>query len=311
MQTWGGKYGYSIEGAKKVLQELGVENPKLVSPDEVTVPPQYPDIPQMREMIAAQLCTMLISDVEVGQIIQRLKDEGHWGNTIIFLLSDHGALFPRAKQMCYAEGLHVPLIVAAPGMADLADRIPPGTRRTEQSATLDVGGSSLHLAGIEVPDYMDTANLFSGSSREYVFSARDRCEWVVDRVRSVIGDRFHYIKNFMTDRPVAQPNYRERWPAITQTREMYVRGDLTPAQAAAYGPRPAEELYDLEQDPHELVNLASEPEHGKTLETMRALVDAWIEETDDKGQYPESPAALRIIKNMWPQLCTDPIFEDV
>ena len=32
---------------------------------------------------------------------------------------------------------------------------------------------------------------------------------MVDRTRSAIGDRYHYIKNFMTDRPVAQPNFRD------------------------------------------------------------------------------------------------------
>ena len=82
IQTNGGKDGYSAEQASRVLQRLGVEDPKLVSPDDVTVPPQYPDIPEMREMVANQLNTMLISDILVGQMIGRLKANGHWGNTI-------------------------------------------------------------------------------------------------------------------------------------------------------------------------------------------------------------------------------------
>jgi len=310
VQTNGGKHGYSLEQAANVLRELGVENPRLVSPGDVTVPPQYPDIPEMRTMVAAQLSTMLVTDVEVGQLLARLKDEGHWGNTIIFLVSDHGALFPRAKQMCYEEGLHVPLIIAAPGMANVQARIPPGSRRRAQVATLDIGATALALAGIPVPDYMDSTDLFS-SEREHVFSARDRCEWVVDRTRSVIGDRYHYIRNFMTDRPLAQYNYRSGWPAFVKIKELYQRGELSPAQALPYGPRPAEELYDLQDDPHELVNLAEDAGHQQVLMLMRTLVEDWIKDTDDKGQYPDPRAGLEITKRLYPKMCTDPVFADL
>jgi N-sulfoglucosamine sulfohydrolase len=131
----------------------------------------------------------------------------------------------------------------------------------------------------------------------------------VDRVRSAIGERYHYIRNFMTDRPVAQSNFRFRWPAVIKTEEMYARGELTPAQAMPYGPRPAEELYDLVEDPDELVNLANDPEHQKTLKTMRALVEAWINETDDQGQYPESSATLEATRKQFPTMCKDPEFD--
>jgi N-sulfoglucosamine sulfohydrolase len=313
IQTNGGKHGYSLEGVANALRKLGaVDNPKLVGPDEVVVPPQYPDIPEMRTMIAAQLSTMLVSDVEVGQILDRLKADGHWGNTVIFLVSDHGPLYPRAKQMCYEEGLHVPLIVAAPGMADLQAVIPPGSRRSQQTATLDISATALALAGIPVPAYMDSADLFApGPTREYVYSARDRCEWAVDRTRSVIGERYHYIRNCMTDRPLAQHNYRSGYPAIVKTKEMYERGELTPAQALGYGPRPAEELYDLSDDPNEVVNLADRAEHREQLRLMRQLVDDWMLDTDDKGQYPEPRIALEITKRLYGKLCRDPSFADL
>ncbi len=115
----------------------------------------------------------------------------------------------------------------------------------------------------------------------------------------------------MTDRPVSQPNFRDAWPAIIRTRELYERGELTPAQALAYGPRPAEELYDLKANPHETVNLADDPDHQEILKAMRALVEAWIADTDDKGQYPESKAALAVTKKQFRRWCTDPIFDDV
>ena len=149
-----------------------------------------------------------------------------------------------------------------------------------------------------------------GTATRACVLARDRCEWV-DRTHSAIGDRYHYIKNFMTDRPVAQPNFREAWPAIIRTRDLYEGGELTPTQALAYGPRPAEKLYDLKEDPHETVNLADDPDHQEILKAMRALVEAWIADTDDKGKYPESKAALAVTKKQFGRWCTDPIFDDV
>jgi hypothetical protein len=115
----------------------------------------------------------------------------------------------------------------------------------------------------------------------------------------------------MTDRPLAQINYRSVWPAFVKTQEMYDRGELTAAQALPYGPRPAEELYDLIEDPHELVNLAELPAHQQTLTTLRGVVQDWIEDTDDKGQYPDDPAALKITKQQFGKMCIDPIFDDV
>ena len=312
MQTNGGKNGYSLEAAAAMLKRLGVENPQTVDPADVTVPPQYPDTLEMRKLIAAQLTTMQISDIEVGNMIESLKECGHWGNTVIFLISDHGAYFPRAKQHCYEEGLHIPLIVAAPDMPALHSRIPPGVRRPEQTALLDVAATTLALCGIPIPAGLDSADLFAeGFKREHVFAARDRCEWVVDRTRTVIGARYRYLKNYMTDRPLAQHNYRSVWPAFVEIEQMYHRGELTPAQALPYGPRPAEELYDLDQDPHELVNLADDPDHQEILARMRALVEAWVIETDDKGQYPEQPAALKYTRAQFPKQCTDPLFDDV
>ena len=306
LQTWGGKHSYAHGDLAAYMETIDAT---AVDPADVTVPPQYPDIPEMRELIAGQLSTMMISDHEVGGMVAKLKEDGLWENTIIFLISDHGSLLPRAKQFCYEEGLHIPLIVTAPGMQET---IPAGTVRAEQTALLDVAGTSLALAGIEIPQYMDTKNLFAADfEREYVFASRDRCEWAIDRTRSVIGERYHYMRNFMTDRPLAQSSYRSKWPAFVKIQEMYDRGELTAAQALPYGKRPAEELYDLQNDPHELVNLAGDQGHRAILNDMRQLLDDWVEDTGDKGQYPESKAALQIVKQQFPKLAVGPEFRDL
>ena len=61
-----------------------------------------------------------------------------------------------------------------------------------------------------------------------------------------------------------------------------------------------EELYDLASDPDEVVNLASDPRFTQELEEMRRQLDAWIADTDDKGQYSRSKAAMTEITGRYP-----------
>ena len=287
--------GKAIAAMEAGLPKLGV---KPVDPASVVVPPQYPDIPDIRNRIADHLGTVVMTDHAVGELLARLKADGLWENTVIFLFSDHGSNLPRSKEYCYVEGLHVPLIIAAPGLKDI---VKPGTRRSDAVSLMDVAATSLALAGLEIPESMDAKNLFAPDYRRpYVFSSQDRMSNMIDRVRSVMSDRFHYIRNFMTDRPLYQFGYRERAGWFGEIRAMYERGELTPAQAAPYGPRPAEELYDLQNDPDEVVNLAGDAAYAKHLDAMRAALDDWIADTDDKGQYPRSDAAMREVIERFP-----------
>lgn len=276
-----------------------------VDPATIRVPAQYPDIPQVRKHIATHYNSVLRTDYQIGQTVARLKADGLWENTIIFLFTDHGSDMPRSKEFVYAEGLHVPLIVVAPGMQDV---VKPGSRRSEIVNLMDVAATSLALAGLEIPESMDAKNLFAEDyARQYVFSSADRMSNVIDRVRSVMGPRYHYIRNFMLDRPLMNWGHREmialanpEASSFLTIRRLAEEGKLTAAQAAPYGPRIAEELYDLESDPDEVVNLAGDPAHEAKLEEMRAALAWWIEDTDDKGQYPRSQAAMDEIIGRYP-----------
>lgn len=254
-------------------------------------------IPQVRRHTATHYNTMVRTDHEVGQHVTQLKADGLWENTVVVLFSDHGSDLPRSKEFTYAEGLQIPLIVVAPG---LTDTVVPGTRRTDLVSVMDVAATSLALAGLGVPGFMDAKNVFdSGYKRGYFFGSADRMSNVIDRVRSVMGHRFHYIRNFMLDRPLMNWGHRAMLSlpdpdasSFLTIRRLAEEGKLTPAQAAPYGPRVAEELYDLENDPDEAVNLAQDPAYSAVLDEMRRALAGWIEDTDDKGQYPRPQAAL-------------------
>ena len=299
----------SIPGGKGVatiderLRSLGLEP---VDPTKIRVPAQYPDIPQVRQHVANHYNSILRTDHRVGELIEQFKDEGLWGNTVFILYSDHGSDLPRSKGYVYKEGLHVPFIIAAPGM----DLIEPGTR-DDLVNLMDIAATTLGLAGVEVPEFMDAKDVFAEDfHREYIYSSSDRWGNVIDRTRSVMGERFHYIRNFMLDRPLFNWGAYEmtahmRDPDGKTTSFMAMRlmadaGELEGAQMAPYGKRVAEELYDLKNDPDEVNNLAADPGYREQLTRMRKALLYWIADTDDKGQYPRSVAAMKEITDRFP-----------
>ena len=287
--------GKAVEDIAGELKALGLEP---VDPADVPVPAQYPDIPQVRRHIADHYNSILRTDRQVGELVAQLKADGLWERTIVVLFSDHGSDLPRSKEFSYDEGLRIPLIVVAPGLPEV---VKPGKRRADLVSLMDIAATSLALAGLDVPAFMDAKNVFGADyRRHYVFTSADRMSNVIDRVRSVVAPRFHYIRNFLLDRPLINWGHREMIDlagdpddsSFLTIRRLAREGKLTPAQAAPYGKRAAEELYDLEHDPDEVVNLAEDPAYADVLNEMRAALAGWIEDTGDKGQYPRSRAAM-------------------
>ncbi len=273
---------------QRTLEPLKAVQTNGIDPKKVKLPPYYPDHPQMRKDWAQYLESIEHVDWEVGKILERLEREGVADNTVVFFLTDHGVSHARGKQFLSEEGTRVPLVVRAPG------RIEPGLVREDLVAHIDVAASSLALAGIDVPGWMEGRPLFGphAKPREYVVSARDRCDETVDRIRSVRTERFRYIRNFVPERPHLQPNrYKDGKAVIQALHTLRADGELTPEiEAMFYGERPEEELYDLREDPWEMRNLAGDDSHAATLAKLRSVLNGWIEHTGDRGRDFEDAA---------------------
>jgi len=285
VQLFGGKYRNVATAYARVKKELD----ELVTPDQVSVPPYYPDVPVFRKDWAEYLNSVQYTDREVGRILQRLKEDEVLDNTIIFFMTDHGISQARGKQFLYEEGIKIPFVVWAPG------RIESGTIRDELIEHIDMAATSLYFAGIDIPEYMQARPLFGPQAqpRDYVVSARDRCDETVDRIRSVRKGNYKYIRNFYPKRPYLQPCiYKDKKPFMAPLRRLYAEGKLNDVQSLILAEtRPEEELYHLVDDGWEVHNLATDPEHLDKLREMRAILSNWIIESDDQGRFPESEAA--------------------
>ena len=263
IQTPGGKRrGGTIDSARKFQERCADIFGAAIPVDKVILPPYYPNDPVLLEDWAAYLDCCRYTDRLVGEVVQRLKDEGQLQNTVILFMTDHGISHARGKQFLYDEGIHVPLVIAGPG-------IDAGQTRTDLVEHIDIGALSLGLAGIEIPSHMQGRDILAANyePRDAAFSARDRCDETVEHLRSVRTDRFKYIRNFLSERPHLQPcAYKDKKDILQALRKAHEAKELNSVQEKLlFSPtRQPEELYDLQKDPHELNNLAGDPKHAAT-----------------------------------------------
>ncbi len=259
----------------------------------VTVPSYHPDTPEVRQDWAQYYDRVTQMDLEVGRILEQLKEDGLEDNTIIFYYGDHGCGMPRGKRWLYQSGLHVPLIVHVPErLQDLVEgQYQRGTTSSRLVSFVDLMPTVLSLAGIRPPSYLQ-GKAFLGSyateDPQYIYGFRDRMDERYDMSRAVRDDRFMYIRNFYPQRPQgAYLDYMFKTPTTRIWKEMFDAGELDDAQSFFWKPKPSEELYDLQTDPYQVNNLASSTENAQTLARMREAVHSWMIAVSDVGLLPE------------------------
>lgn len=262
--------------------------PQTVDPDKIPVPPYYPDHPVVRDEMANYLDAIMLMDSYVGDVLERLDKENLLASTIIVFMGDNGRCLSRGKQFLYDGGIHVPLIIRWP------DGSHSGRVDDALIEGIDVSAALLGMAGIQPLPKMQGRDFLNPqvASRQHVFAARDRCDLCTDRMRCVRTQRWKYIRNYLPAIPYMQYNsYKiKEYPTWSLLLDMHEQGTLSPEQDRfALDRKPIEELYDLEMDPHEVNNLAHDPDHFEVLRQLRGLVDDWVSETNDAGAVMEDP----------------------
>lgn len=263
-----------------------------------TLPPYYPDTPVTREDWKRNYELITAMDAWVGEHLRALRDAGLYENTIIFFWSDHGVGLPRAKRWLYDSGTRIPFVVRIPQQYKVGNAGSAGSISDELVNSVDFGPTVLNLAGVEVPEYMQ-GRAFLGSNltpeRRFVYGARDRMDERYDIIRSVRDKRYRYIRNFEPLKPYYQyMNTPEQGATMREIRAAEAMGTLPPiAEQYSLGFKPVEELYDIESDPHEVHNLALNPDQQMRLNAMREECLRWQADVRDIGLIPESEIIVR------------------
>lgn len=286
-------FNFGISHESQIWGQQG--EPLIVSPEDVPLPPVFPDTPVVRKDIAVNYSNLVRLDKQIGKIIDALKEEGLYENTFIFFYGDHGGPFPRYKRALYETGIKVPLIIKFPNQKGA------GTRDNQFISFIDFAPSVLSIAGIRPPDYMQGKarfGLFKTEPSSYIFASSDRFDEQTDRVRAVRYKQYKYIRNFKVTLPHALPvKYREQMPMMQELNSLWETNSLPEKPALWFQtPKVIEELYDIDLDPYELNNLAFNLEKKEVLEQLRKKLDEWIIETGDLGEIPEK----KLLQNWFP-----------
>jgi arylsulfatase A-like enzyme len=283
------QFAITHESQLQAANQGGTDAPEFVMP-------RHPNTPLFRQAQQAYVRLNETMDQQVGELVERLKAEGVLEDTFIFYFGDHGGVLPGSKGYLYEMGLHVPFVVRIPGNFRHLVDLKPGTRTDGFIEFVDVGPTTLRLAGIPIPEGMD-GEPFMGpgvsrqdlESRDEALGIADRFDEKYDLVRTLRKGSLKYIRSYQPfNFHGLQNNYRYRMASYREWRDLHEAGKLNDLQDGFFEVRPAEELYDVAVDPYETVNLATDPARADQLNAMRARLTWRLKSLPDLSLYPES-----------------------
>jgi uncharacterized sulfatase len=266
-------------------------DPSRHPPASIPVPKRWVDTPETRDFLSRYYAEVEYLDSEVGQCLGVLDRTDTAANTMTVYCSEHGTQMPFAKWTCYDLGLRETVLVRWPG------RIKPGTVSSAMVQGVDWLPTFLEAAGGKPPEGIDGRSFMPAllgreqSHADHVFG--------VHTTRGIIsGSECYPIRSIRTRRHklILNLNHTSKFQCVTtEGKKGYWPAWVAKAQSdpaarrivERYTTRPAVELYDLAADPDELNNFAGQPEHARTIESLRARLIAWMDSQGDRGVETE------------------------
>ena len=254
----------------------------IYSPDEVLVPSFLPDTPETRAELAQYYQSVSRVDEGFGRLMQHLVASGKDDNTVVIYISDNGVAFAGAKTTLYEPGIHLPCIIRDPSIEA------QGFVTDVMISWADLTPTILDYAGADLEK-----EHFHGRSFRPVLTEENPEGW--DEIAA--SHTFHEITMYYPMRvyrkgnfkliwniawPLEYPFASDLWVSSTWQR-IYRDGNPYYGKRATekYLHRPEFELYDLENDPDEIVNLSENPHYASCLADMKSALRQWQYATDD------------------------------
>lgn len=264
-------------------------------PQQVKVAPFHPDTELFRYTYATFYDRITDTDAELGSLMQQLSDEDVLDDTFIFYFGDNGGSLPGTKGYTGEFGLHVPLVVYIPKNWRDKLNLPVGGNVDGFVSFMDFAPTLLHLAGLDIPSEIDGTPFLGEdlplkvlNERNETFGYGDRFDELYAFTRTVRIGNYKYSRNFVPYQPKSfYAFYRYKMEAFKEWKELYEKGQLQAVQRSFFEPQAPEELYDLENDPYELHNLAGEVPFASKLKELRAVLKGQMIGKNDLGLFPE------------------------
>ena len=286
-----------------------------IADDAFEMPPFYNDTPEMRKQFARVYNSIKLTDNLIGDLLEKLEKDGLRENTIIFFYADHGEGMPRGKTNGINYGYRVPFIIKFPEKyKHLSPWGKAGTVTDELIDFEDLAPTMISLAGGEVPEYLKGRILIGNNrskERNHLLLSSDRADNGPDLMRTITDGRFVYSRIFMPFMPeMRYIRYIEIADITKHMRADFKNNQLNTLQEQLFKPRPAEVLYDIDNDLWETKNLVDDSKYKAVLNTMRNQLDTDLLNARDILFAPEyeigliskteTPYEYRLDENKYP-----------
>jgi N-sulfoglucosamine sulfohydrolase len=259
---------------------------KPVNPNTVEVPPYLPDTPDVRKDLAEFYGCINETDETIGKLNKWLEHTALKDNTLFIYTTDHGEAFPRAKCTLYDPGIKILLLMSLPG----SEYIKGGKVIPSLARNIDLLPTLLDLIGAEIPNKIEGKSLYpliKGVKKQIHEEIQAELSFHehYNPIRCIRTEKYKYIKNFepfetlfyMPKDIIGDPAGKVMKKRYKKKREM-------------------EELYDLEMDPLEKMNLIEDPNYAQVANELRASLKQWMKKTNDpllKGKIKPPPGVIK------------------
>ncbi len=251
-------------------------------PEKVIVPDYLPDIPECRAELAQYYQAVSRVDQGVGRLMDVLKKAGRYDDTIVIYLSDNGIAFPGAKTTLYEPGMNLPCIVRTPWQKNRGIACDALINYADLAPTiLDFAGAVPSDSGFHGRSFQSVLEREHVDGWDTTYASHTFHEITMYYPMRVVRERrFKLIWNIADG--LEYPFASDLWESATWQGNLR-RGNTRYGRRTidAYLHRPKFELYDLQNDPHEVVNLADDPKYQDKLNEMKARLKAFQKRTQD------------------------------
>lgn len=277
--------------------------------EDALVPGCFPNHPTIRGEFLDYAMEIEYADKHLSRSLIELEEHGILDQTIVVFTSDHGNPMPRSKCNLYDTGTRVPLAIRWPAQFGTGRQIKDFINLTDLAPTF------LELGSANIPDSMSARSLapilFSDKSgqidesRDFVVTAFER--HIITRqggngypMRAIRTHKFAYIRNYEPQRwPAGDPDYYssnrtffgdvDSGATKSFLLSQFMDRSIHPYYLLSFGRRPGEELYDMENDPHQLKNLADDARFAETKNVLLKRMNEYLRKTGDPRQQGKSP----------------------
>ncbi|MCJ1441065.1 MAG: hypothetical protein MMC23_001551 [Stictis urceolatum] len=283
---------------------------------DVEVPSWLTDLPETRQELVAYYKSISRMDAGVGMILSALSRQGLSDSTLVIFTSDNGPPFINSKTTLFDAGISLPLLFRAPGS-------PSGVVNPNMVSFVSILPTLLDWSGI--PETHDTDSLRNGGApvspkrlgRSFLPILADESIKASWQQAIYCSHTFHELHQYWPTRVLRTPQFKyhrnvawrldfplasDLYASLTfegiRNQRISEQGNgqkevmIGPRSLSSLIFRPAEELFDLDNDPEEVKNVAGDPTYEDKLVVMRKELEAWQKKTRDPWLFRDGGSVV-------------------